>query len=125
MPLPAIFGSWEQFVENWCANSAPHHNREAVEAALSTLMRLWPERIMALASNRARGLLLINPAIRDGIMLSACEDLKGFDNVIRRLRQDAERSAYCELAFTARVVRAGLTPVLEPRLGSKILDTLI
>ena len=68
--------------------------------------------------------MIISPAIEKGVVLSACEKLTGFENVMRRLKT-GERSAYSELLFAARLVKIGFQPVLEPRSGSGVLDTLI
>jgi hypothetical protein len=124
MSLPAIFGSWEQFLEKWCAANPPEEEREIVEQALSVLQRLWPERVTAMVNEGFRGLMVISPAIRHGLILSACEKLTGFENVLRRVK-GGERSAYIELMFGARLVKAGYSPVLEPPLAGKALDTLI
>ena len=78
-----------------------------------------------MTKNGTRGLMVISPAIRHGIILSACENLKGFNNVLRRLRADEERSAYIELMFAARLVKKGFSPVLEPPLAGKVLDAWI
>ena len=125
MALPQLFGvTWEEFVLNWCLGNAPIEDRETVEGALSALVRLWPERVAAMAAINTRGLVLVSPAILDGLVLSVCENLEGFGNVLRRLKT-GERSAYAELTFAARLVRAGFHPVLEPPLDGGFLDTLI
>jgi hypothetical protein len=71
-----------------------------------------------------RGLLIVSPLIHLGSVLHACENLDGFDGVLRRLKTD-ERSAQSELRFAARLLEAGLTPILEPSLGSKVLDSVV
>jgi len=77
-----------------------------------------------MTGTHTRGMILVAPAIQAGLVLSSCESLDGFENVLRRLRTE-ERSAYSELIFAARLVKAGLRPTLEPRLGDGLLDTLI
>jgi hypothetical protein len=72
----------------------------------------------------ARGLMVISPAVENGVVLSACENLEGFEGVLRRLKTN-ERAAYTELVFAARLVEAGFQPVLEPPLGDRFLDTRI
>jgi len=125
MALPPVFGTtWEEFLANWCLGNAPLEDRETVENALCALFRIWPEREAAIAGVNTRGLVLVSPAIENGIVLSACENLNGFENVLRRLKT-GERSAYTELNFAARLVKAGFQPVLEPALGSGFLDTRI
>jgi len=125
MALPAIFGqTWKEFIGNWCAGNSPPEDRETVEGALSTLFRIWPEREADIHSSKLRGLMLIAPAIENGITLSACEKLDGFANVLRRLKT-GERAASSELTFAARMVGAGFTPILEPPLGTGALDAYI
>jgi hypothetical protein len=125
MALPPIFGTtWEGFLANWCLGNPPVQDRETVENALRALLRIWPEREAAIVGRNTRGLVLISPAIESGIVLSACENLIGFENVLRRLKT-GERSAYTELVFAARLVKAGFQPILEPSLGSGFLDTRI
>jgi len=60
-------------------------------------------------------------AIDVGLTLAACESLSGFGPVMDRLRR-GEESALAELQFAHAVIRCGFTPILEPRLGSKVLD---
>jgi hypothetical protein len=124
MALPPIFGNtWEEFVVNWCLGNAPVQDRPTAESALSALLRIWPEWEASLTPN-VRGLVLISPAIENGLILSACENLDGFPNVLRRLK-NGERVAHSELTFAARMVKAGYRPTLEPPLGTGLLDTRI
>jgi hypothetical protein len=125
MSLPPLFGAtWEEFLENWCLGNVPSDHPETVASALSTLCRLWPDRVAAMAGKGLRGLMVVSPAVENGLVLSACESLHGFQNVLRRLKT-GEKSAYAELTFAARLIRAGFTPTLEPPLGSGSLDTLV
>ena len=120
-----MFGTtWDEFIENWCAGNAPAGERQIIENALSDLLRVWPEREADLRAANVRGLILIAPAIETGLILSTCEKLDGFGNVLRRLKT-GERSAHSELTFAARMVNAGFTPVLEPPLGDGVLDACI
>lgn len=68
-----------------------------------------------------RGLASISPAIARGLTIAACEQLRGFGPVMARLR-GGEESALAELEFAEALVRSNMSPVLEPRLGSKTLD---
>jgi hypothetical protein len=103
--------------------NVPLHDRTTVESALTALLRIWPEWETSLAAN-VRGLMIISPAIENGLILSACERLDGFANVLRRLK-NGERSALSELTFAARMVKAGYRPSLEPPVGASLLDTCI
>jgi hypothetical protein len=102
----------------------PLEDRETVENALRTLLRIWPEWEAAMAGANTRGLMVVSAAIEKGIVLSACENLNGFESVLRRLKT-GERSAYSELTFAARLAKAGFQPDLEPPLGGRFLDTRI
>jgi hypothetical protein len=125
MVLPRVFGTtWEEFLVNWCLGNTPPDDPDTVENALCAIFRIWPEKIAAIAGGNTRGLVVVSPAIENGIVLSACENLHGFQNVLRRLKT-GERSAYTELTFAARLVKAGFQPVLEPPLGRGFLDTRI
>ena len=107
MALPTIFGpTWEDFIANWCLGNPPPGERDNIEKSLSTLFRLCPEKVEALAQTPMRGLLLVSPAIHTGDVLSACESLNGFEKVVGRLKS-GERAAYSELIFAARLVKAG------------------
>jgi hypothetical protein len=125
MALPLIFGTtWDEFLTKWCLGNAPQHDQETVENALNALLRVWPERAAEIAAANTRGLLVISPAITNGIVLRACENLDGFEKVLRRLKT-GERSASSELVFAARLVKAGFRPVLEPPLCGRFLDARI
>jgi hypothetical protein len=125
MALPAIFGpTWEDSVANWCLGSEPAQGRQTAETALSELLRIWPERLAAMVAGNSGGLVVVSPAIENGIVLSACSALKGFEKVLHRLKS-GERAAYTELLFAARLVKGGFQPVLEPPQGDGFLDTCV
>ena len=103
MALPPPFGTnWEGFLASWCMGNAPFQDPQTVGLALSALVRLWPERVAAISQGNTRGLIVVSPAIQNGLVLAACEGLDGFANVLRRLKT-GERSAYAELRFAARL----------------------
>ena len=125
MGLPPIFGNtWEEFIANWCLGNPPIEDQQKVENALTALFRIWPEKQAAMANAGIRGLLLVSPAVATGLVLSVCEQLDGFGNVLRRLK-DGERSAHTELILAARLVNRGLKPILEPPTSNGSLDTCI
>jgi hypothetical protein len=122
MPIPQnITAQWSGFIAEWCRGIEPVEAPLEVERTFDALRRLWPEYLNELEAQGSRGLSIINPAIASGLTLAACEPLSGFGPVMARLRR-GEESALAELEFAAALVRCGFTPVLEPQVGSKVLD---
>jgi hypothetical protein len=125
MPIPQnITAQWSDFVAEWCLGIEPVEAPREVERAFDVLRRVWPEflnELEAQGEQGSRDISMIAGAITRGLMLVACEPLSGFDRVMDRLR-GGEMSALAELEFAAALVRCGLTPALEPQIGSKTLD---
>jgi len=116
--------SWSEVLANWCLGKSPPIPEHIGWEALGTLERLWPEYIDKILSSGQKGLGAIVPAIDLGITLAVCENLVGFDEVLKRMKQD-ERAAFSEAFFAAKLVRIGYSPILEPYLNGKRLDALV
>ncbi len=117
----SIVSQWSDFVAEWCLGVEPAQSPAEVEHAFDALRRLWPESLDRLQAQSTRGLSSVVGTIDSGLTLAACESLSGFGSVMSRLRR-GEASALAELEFAQALIRCGYMPVLEPRLGSKILD---
>lgn len=116
-----IVSQWSEFVAEWCLGAVPAQAPVEVERAFDALRRRWPKYLDELQAQGARGLMFVVRAIDHGLTLVACEPLSGFGPVMDRLR-GGEESALAELQFAHALIRCGFIPVLEPRLGSKVLD---
>ncbi len=119
-----LTSQWEEFVAEWCLGIEPAQPPVEVERALDALRRLWPESLDDLQAHGARGLTFVAGAIENGLTLATCKSLSGFGPVMKRLR-GGEESALAELQFARALVRCGFRPVLEPDIGSKVLDCSI
>ena len=122
LSFPLEFGGcWATFLEAWCGGASLATNAAEVARALSTLVRLWPAEVARLASDPARGLLVVAPAVELGRLLHVCEPAESFDEILRRL-VNGERSAYSELVLVAALRRLGYNAQFAPPIAGRVLD---
>lgn len=120
--LPADFGaSWEEFTQNWCLGEALEYSQTEVVRALDAIKRLWPEEVAKRAAGIWRGLLPVAGVVDLGRVLTDCEHVRGFREVLDRLK-GGERSAYSEIVLVSSLVRLGYSPEFGAELNGKILD---
>ncbi len=86
---PQFGGCWAAFSEDWCLGETLAASPTEVACALSTLVRLWPDKAAHLVSESARGTGVIVPVIELGLLLHACETAASFDEVRQRLGSGA------------------------------------
>jgi hypothetical protein len=111
-------------VRDWFLGITPPIPEPAGWAALAALDRLWPEYAAGLLNSRQRGSAVFVPLIDDGLTIAACEGLAGFTEVFTRWKGGGH-GAPSELRFAAALVRAGYSPILQPRLESNVLHAVI
>lgn len=116
--------NWSDVIVNWYLGKSPQIPGDTGWEALGALERLWPEYIDKILSEGQKGLAVMAPVINLGITLAVCKNLVGFDEVLRRMKQD-ERAAFSEAFFAAKLVKIGYVPVFEPELHGKRLDALV
>ncbi len=122
--LPSRFGpNWEYFVREWCLNCTLGYSQFEVQRALSTLERVWPEKVQEITSGSTRGASIVVGPIELGKLIADCEHLCGFDPVLARLKL-GERSAYSELVLVSSLIALGYAPSFEALLNGKHLDAV-
>src|SRR4051794_21325393 len=107
--------NWQEVVAEWCSGVAPPLSAETGWDSLGVLERLWPQFLDKILTDGVKSRLVIADAAEYGTVISVCQNLEGFDNVIRRLRT-GDKAALSELALAAALVKAGYSPTLEPEL---------
>jgi hypothetical protein len=122
--LTDLGGTWSEVVSNSGGGVAPPVREAVAWPALLSLERLWPEQFEEVINIGGKGPWLIADLVDNGLTLSTCENLKGFANVIRRLRE-GDQGALSELRFAVALQKAGYAAELEPRLLGKRLDASI
>ncbi len=120
--IPSEFGgSLSAFVDEWCLGGRLGHDAGEVSQALSTLNRLWPDKVKRLVRESPRGLGIAASAVELGLLLDGCEAAEGVPNVLRRL-VGGERSAYSELVVGAALRRLGHEPRFAAPIDGRLLD---
>jgi hypothetical protein len=116
--IPTEFGgSWEAFCEDWgCPDGALAYSPGEISRGLSTLKRLWPERVAQIVGKPGRGTSCAASAIERGLLLAACEDVRYFAGMLARLKS-GQRAAYSELVVVAALRRLGYDPEFEAPAG--------
>lgn len=116
--------NWAEVVNNWClGESLPMQDDKAWEA-LGVLEQLWPERLGEVLRTGKKGFFEMAYVINDGITLAACQNLEGFEGVLKRIKA-GEQSALSELSIAAALVDLGYQPVLDTEHHGKRPDALI
>jgi hypothetical protein len=122
--MPTIFDDWNTFVREYCLSVEPGFTREEAIRAFVTLGELWPDCLTARLWGAGRGIMNIVFLVRLGNTLADTRNAPGFENVLRRARND-ERSALSELYFAARLSRLGYAPRFEQEFDGKRPDLAI
>jgi hypothetical protein len=120
---PDVTANWDQFVAECCAGSLPFESPDEVQRAISTLRRMWPERLDEIQA-QGDGPAGMGPAIALGQDLGRCEFLAGFPAILARLR-GGEKAAMAEIEVASAFVTHGLVFELEPPLAGKTLDSVV
>jgi hypothetical protein len=115
--IPIEFGeSWEGFCREWkCPPGSLGYSPKEVTRGLSTLKRLWPEKVAKMLG-QGRGYFAAASAIDTGLVLEACEPVRYFRGVLRRLKS-GQRAADSELVLVAALRRLGYEPEFEAPAG--------
>jgi hypothetical protein len=115
--IPAQFGgSWESFCQQWgCPAGALGYSPKEISRGLSTLARLWPEKVGQIVG-KWRGPSPAASAIETGLLLEACQAVRYFPRVLGRLKL-RERAAYSEIVIVAALRRLGYDPEFEAPAG--------
>jgi hypothetical protein len=114
--IPEEFGgTWDAFSTDWCFNQPMADSPYEISCALSTLRRLWPEKVKRLVDKMARGANFVASEIELGNLLRACENITRFKKVLNRLRT-GETPAYSEMIVVAVLKQLGFTP----KFGEKV-----
>jgi|SRR5579859_7728652 len=121
--------TWDDFIANWCLGTTPSLSEEETWSALEVFERLWPEYVdeVVQIQKNAKGMSTISPLLEAGRILSVCEGLSGFDQVLQHIKEDrvSGRPTLSELTVASEFLKIGYRPVLEPMLNGKRLDSLI
>ena len=119
------FGNdWAEVIKKWCLGRSLVIPDETAWDALGVLERFWPEYLGGVLSRGARGNSIIVEAIDIGLSLSACQKLKGFEGIVKRLR-GGDKDVLPEVRFAAFLVDLGYDPVLDEEHRGKNPDALI
>jgi hypothetical protein len=122
LPIP-LSSSWPEFVEVWCLGEELGIAQVEAVRALDALGRNWPEEVARRVADPGRGVYGAAVMVELGRIIADCEQLGGFDDVLRRLKNPvSQRSAYSELVLGSSLFRLGFVPVLGASLSSKLLD---
>jgi hypothetical protein len=116
--------TWSAVVSEWYLRVQPPVSEDVGWAALDALERHMPESIDAAVAQGLRGIAIIAPLVDSGITLLACEQLEGFEQVLRRLRSGQQASA-SELYVGRALTEVGYRPTLEPPLNENVLDASV
>ncbi len=116
---------WNEVINSWCLGSSLPVPPEKAWEALGALEQLWPEYLGEVLTRGQRGDFVMVHVIDDGLTLLACQNLDGFERVLRRIR-DNEQGALAEARFASALVKVGYHPVLDtPHRNGKHPDALI
>jgi len=115
---------WAEVVNDWCLGTSLPVPSDTAWEALGTLEQLWPEQLGDVLTRGQKGNFVMAHLIDDGLTLAACENLDGFEGVLRRIKI-GEQAAFSEMRFAAALVHLGYQPVLDKEHRGKRPDALI
>ncbi|TME05604.1 MAG: hypothetical protein E6I80_16825 [Chloroflexi bacterium] len=78
--------NWNEVVNNWCLGLLLPVPHEKAWEALEVLEFLWPEYLGEVLSRGQMGAFVMAHVIDNGLTLLACQDLNGFEGVLRRIK---------------------------------------
>ena len=115
---------WAEIVNDWCLGMPLPVPSESAWEALGSVEQLWPERLGDVLTRGQKGNFVMAHLVDDGLTLAACENLDGFEGVLRRIKI-GEQAALSEMRFAAALVHLGYEPVLDTEHRGKRPDALI
>src|SRR5713101_5021228 len=119
------FGNnWTEVVNTWCPGQPLGLPDETAWEALGVLERFWPEYLGDVLSRGIRAYPIMVEVIDIGLDLAACQKLRGFEGIVKRLRSGDE-DVLPEVRFAAFLVDLGYDPVLDEEHHGKKPDALI
>lgn len=104
--------NWNEVVNNWCLGLPLPVPHEKAWEALEVLEFLWPEYLGEVLTKGQMGAFVMAHVIDNGLTLLACQDLNGFEGVLKRIK-DKEQAALSEARFASLLVDMGYRPVLD------------
>jgi hypothetical protein len=108
--IPEEFGgTWNAFSKDWCFNQPMADSQDEIGCALSTLRRLWPEKVKRLVDEMTRGANFVASEIELAHLLRACENITRFNKVFKRLKT-GEKPAYAEIVIVAVLKQLHFSP---------------
>jgi hypothetical protein len=116
--------NWDAVVNDWCLGILLPVPSDKAWEALGALEQFWPERLGEVLTRGQRGNFVMAHVIDDGLTLAVCQNLDGFEGVLRRIKK-GEQAALSELRFAAALVDLGYQPVLDTEHHGKQPDALI
>jgi hypothetical protein len=111
--IPQEFGgSWAAFCKQWCPEGSLGYSADEVSRGLTTLKRLWPEKLTENVGQGRRGTWVPTISTEAGLLLAVSEHAKYFCGVLDRLKA-GQRSAYSELVVGWALRALGYDPQFE------------
>ena len=111
--IPQEFGgSWDAFCLKWCPEGSFGYSAAEVSKGLTTLKRLWPERLAENVLNASGGAWVPAISTESGLLLAANEKAKFFQGVLDRWKS-GQRSAHAELVVGSALRTSGYDPRFE------------
>jgi hypothetical protein len=115
---------WAEVVNDWCSGIPLPVPSDKAWEALGVLELHWPERLGEVLTGGRKGTFVMAHLIDDGLTLTACQNLNGFEGVLSRIKK-GEQAALSEMRFAAALVELGYQPVLDTEHHGKRPDALI
>jgi len=111
--IPQEFGgSWAAMCQQWCPEGSLAYSAKEVSRGLTTLKRLWPEKLTENVAQSRSGTWVPTISTEAGLLLATSEHAKYFRGVLDRLRV-GQRSAYSELVVGWALRTVGYDPQFE------------
>ncbi len=119
------FGNdWNEVVNTWCLGQPLSIPDKSAWEAMDVLERFWPEYLGQILSRGIRGWPIMLEAIDIGLALATCQELRGFEGVVKRIR-GGDKDVLSEVRFAAFLVDLGYNPVLDEGCRQGKPDALI
>lgn len=113
LEIPVEFGgSWNTFCREWCPDGSLGYGPEEISRGLTSLKRLWPEKLAENIGRGGRGTWTAAISVETGLLLAVSEGVKYFRGVHDRLKR-GQRSAYSELVAGWALQKLGYEPQFE------------
>ncbi len=116
--------NWKEIISTWYLGTEPDVEEQEFYQAIDALKEHYPEFMFHVYNGGEKGFSIMSHMTALGLMIQACSALKGFKNVLQRIKA-GEESALSEAYIASDLMKHGFIIEFEPEINGKRPDLLI